>query len=135
MSGETEDNVSAFTTDSLHAHLRTLMDERDRRYGERFDASQKAVEKATAALERRLEGMNEIRAAMSEQAATFLPRTEYDTAHDALVTRVTELNDRMNRAEGSREGVRLSAGALVAILGVGLSLIVAVVAVLSYAAR
>ena len=59
MSGETEQNISGWSVDTLHSHLirmmnaqRQLMDERDIRYQQRFDASQKALEAALASQQR-----------------------------------------------------------------------------------
>jgi hypothetical protein len=126
VSGETGKSESGLTVDTL----KLLLDERDRRYEQRFESQKEAVSKATAALERRLEGMNEIRAAMSEQAATFLPRGEYDSAHDSLVARVNDLNDRINRTEGKSSGVTSSLGALLAIAGVVIALVTVAVTII-----
>lgn len=49
MTGETEKDVSGWTVDTLRAHLLAVMDERDRRYEQRFNASERAVEKAQEA--------------------------------------------------------------------------------------
>lgn len=49
MSGETEERASAWTTDTLLAHLQRILDERERRYTERFEAQEKATEAARVA--------------------------------------------------------------------------------------
>jgi hypothetical protein len=132
----TEPPPSEWTITTLHAHLAVLLDERDRRYSQRFTdletalraalaASERAIAKAEAATERRFEGVNEFRQTLSDQAATFVTRAE-STATIAHVTeRVQELTDRVNRTEGRAGGVSASVALLVS-LG---SLLVASVAV------
>jgi hypothetical protein len=69
------------------AALERLLEERDRRYSERFEAqdaktaiamtaSQEAIAKAERATEARFQGVNEFRATLSDQASTFIPRLE-----------------------------------------------------------
>ena len=52
------------------------MDERDRRYEQRFRAQEEAVSKAEHSTEKRLEGMNEFRSQLKDQQATFVTRAE-----------------------------------------------------------
>jgi len=74
-----------------------------------LEAAEKAVNKAEAAAEKRFKSVNEFRKQLSDQAATFMPRAEYDTAHDALIEKmetataarareITELERRMTDA-------------------------------------
>ena len=69
------------------AALERLLEERDRRYCDRFEAqdsktavaltaSKEAVAKAERATEARFQGVNEFRATLSDQAGTFIPRNE-----------------------------------------------------------
>lgn len=110
MSGETEASVSGWTTDTLREHLTQRLADLDRALSRRMDdadkavtaalvSAEKAVTKAEAASEKRFEGVNEFRKALSDQTATFIPRTEYDTAHEALAARVTANADRMTALE------------------------------------
>lgn len=66
-----------------------FLEERDRRYAERFEAqekavgaalasAEKAVDKAERSNERRFEVANEFRGQLADQAATFMPRAEAD---------------------------------------------------------
>jgi len=64
--------------------LKTLIGEVDKRYQERFAAQEIATDKATSALDTRLEKMNEIRQQLGDQAATFLPRVEAEQRFEAL---------------------------------------------------
>ena len=74
-----------------------IMDERDLRYQQRFDAqtlaikdallaAEKAVTKAEVATERRFEGVNEFRQTLSDQAAKFITRTEFNAIIVTLVS-------------------------------------------------
>jgi hypothetical protein len=61
--------------------------------------AEKATTKAEAAAERRLEGMNEFRGALSDQTKNFLPRAEYVPAHNAISERLDAVNQRMSALE------------------------------------
>jgi hypothetical protein len=86
--------------------IRAVMDERDQRYGERFDAQMEALRVALQAMEKRLDAMNEIRGAMATQGAAMLPRAEYNARHDELINMVTADRSRLDKIEGSKGGVR-----------------------------
>lgn len=91
--------------DVLEARLnaqRELMDERDRRYDERFKAtdertnlalisSEKAVGKAELATEKRFDAVNEFRGQLKDQAATLMPRAEVDTRFNALAEKIESI--------------------------------------------
>jgi hypothetical protein len=139
------------------ADMRALLDERYATQTKALDAAFKAAEqavavalanaekataKAEAAADKRFEGVNEFRKALTDQTATFLPRTEYDAAHDALVERVSanadrmsalelRLTSRLDRGEGSEAGAsgqrsetRLNTGTVLAVAGFLLSLVI-----------
>ena len=94
-------------------YIDRFLEERDRRYTERFEAqnaalnaaflaadkavqaallaAEKAVIKAEVAAERRFESVNEFRGQLADQAKTFLPRQEYDVQHAALNDKVDAL--------------------------------------------
>jgi hypothetical protein len=99
--------------------LQLQMDQRfaasDKATGIAMTASEKAVDKAQDASEKRFDGVNEFRKALSDQTATFIPRTEYSSAHDSLTERIGAMNDRLgalelrltsrlDRGEGAHEG-------------------------------
>lgn len=139
------------------ADMRALLDERYATQTKALDAAFKAAEQAVAvalanaekatakaelAANARFESVNEFRKALADQTATFLPRPEYDTAHDALAERVTGLTDRLSalelrltsrldRGEGSEAGAsgqrnetRLNTGTVLAVAGFLLSLVI-----------
>ena len=135
MPGETEASVSAWTTDTVLAHLRELINERDRRYEQRFEAQrtavdaalaaqEKAVAKAETAAEKRFESVNEFRGQLADQAARLLPRAESDVAFagvrekiDGLAVRIDALATRIERGEGQRSGLKDGWGYLVGAAG------------------
>jgi ribosome maturation protein Sdo1 len=123
-------------------HVRAILKEMDRRYEQRFKASQiairealaaaekavlaalaaaeKAVEKAETAANNRFEAGNEIKAAMEAQSRTFATRRELEAALDQL--RI--LTDRFNTASGQSRGsvdvwrsLPLIVGSLVGVTG------------------
>jgi hypothetical protein len=105
MSGET-----GWTVDTLREYLIQRITDQDRALSRRMDdadkaiqaalaSAEKAVAKAETANERRFEGVNEFRTALSDQTATFIPRAEYDAAHDALTDRVNANADRVAALE------------------------------------
>lgn len=160
MSGETEEHVSGWTVDTLHVHMAQRMADLDRVLSRRMDdadraiqaalvSAEKAVDKANDANEKRFEGVNEFRKALADQTATFIPRPEYDTAHDALVARVTanvermtalelRLTSRMDLGQGSDAGAavqrtdqRLTVSQIIAAAAV----LVAIVSLILYATK
>src|SRR5258705_13144795 len=60
------------------------------------EAADRAIQKNEQAAEKRFEGMNEFRQALSDQANTFLTRTEYSLNHKNLTDKVEVLNNRMS---------------------------------------
>jgi hypothetical protein len=84
------------------------MDERDRRYEDRFKAtddktslaltaSEKAVTKAETATEKRFDSVNEFRKTLSDQAAEFLPRREYFSGHQSILDKVESIKEVFNK--------------------------------------
>ena len=84
------------------SHLKEIMDERDRRYEDRFkamdektslalNASEKAVSKAEMATEKRFDSVNEFRAQLKDQAATLMPREETFTKFNAIEEKIEDL--------------------------------------------
>jgi hypothetical protein len=97
------DNLDRLT-DAKFITFRTLMDAESERVVLALNSADKAVTKAETATEKRFESVNEFRATLSEQSATFLTRNEYDSAHTHLSQQVIALQDRLNLAEGRSRG-------------------------------
>ena len=82
--------------------LKTVMDERDVRYEQRFKAmdektslaltaSEKAVAKAEIATEKRFDSVNEFRGQLKDQAATLVPRAEADSRFRGIEEKIESL--------------------------------------------
>lgn len=116
MSGETEQNVSGWTVDTLNAHwerrhadLIALLAERKESQEvavrAAIDAAEKATIKAESATEKRFESVNEFRAQLTDQAATFVTRTEFDLQRLNYTEKIEDLTKRINRSEGKGAGL------------------------------
>lgn len=119
MSGETEKNVSGWTTDTLHTHmdtqlrdLRSALDERhaaqqlalltalttaEKAVDRAMQAAEKAVNKAEIAADKRFELLNELRDGVATKEQV-----------EAVDKQIDDLKSRMDRTEG--RGVGLNAG-------------------------
>jgi len=102
---------------SLDEKFKILLDEAEKRNGQRFDAQQeavnialiaqekavltamaaaeKAVTKAENASEKRFESVNEFRKALTDQTATFMSKSEYLTQHKNFEQKLDDLNGRL----------------------------------------
>lgn len=69
-----------------------------------LSTSKEAVEKAERATELRFDAVNEFRAQLDDQQRTFMPRLEYEQAHQALINRVDELTKRVDDREQRSAG-------------------------------
>lgn len=118
MSDPTEGPVSVLK------YIQDLMAERDLRYQQRFEAqtsaihaallaAEKAVTKAETANERRFESVNEFRETLSDQAATFISRVEFEALRSAYAERIRELAERLDKTEGRSSGLTSGWGYLI----------------------
>jgi len=62
-----------------------------------LSSAEKAITKAEIATEKRFEGVNEFRSALSDQASTFATRAVVDTQLEALRDRVGDLSGQVSR--------------------------------------
>jgi hypothetical protein len=221
MSGETESNVSSWTTDTLHAHMTSLFDavwremellrdrmsrelelqaERmDRQWGEQeqrtriaLDAHETALniqrettlrevataaETSTKAIDAALTAQkeaiavqteslrqydskqNEWRGSLNDLGTRMMPRSEaeaaiqrateriqemvlaqaglvtrqeMETARQADQVRITELTNRVTRAESRAEGSEAKMKSIYAVMGVGVSVLIAAIALFNF---
>lgn len=107
-----------------------------------LESAEKAVTKAEAASEKRFESVNEFRAQLSDQTATFMPRTEstarwaavsekLDTHASLADTRMGKLEARLEAMSAGRQGAVDSqaraiafASGLAAVIGVLITLFI-----------
>lgn len=144
--GETEKDISAWTTDSLKEHMEARLemiqqhfeariDNYEKRLLERQQAQQeaitqvrtetatrlaesdKAIQKSETANERRFESVNEFRGQLNDQVKTFLPRDTYDAFHTALSNRVGVLENQIIALQSEKRGAGDQTKAIYALAG------------------
>jgi hypothetical protein len=104
--------------------------------------SQLAISKVDAANEKRFEGVNEFRAALSDQASRLATRdalVSLSEKLEAAITRQREdidaLSKKVDLREGRTEGARVTIGAVVTIVSIGIALLSVIVLLANYAAQ
>jgi hypothetical protein len=124
----------AWTIKTLHRHLSLLIAESDRRYEERFKATEKltdqamdsakeAVVKAELATEKRFDNANEWRDAMTDRDKLYVPREAFDAQANALSQKVQSLELRLEKQEGRTIGGKETSQRMIAIVGAILALL------------
>lgn len=91
---------------------------------EAFESSQRAIDKADIATEKRFEGVNEFRAALADQATRFVTQETLAALSEKLQASIdrnrddlTTLATRIDLREGEVTGSRLTYGNLAVLLG------------------
>ena len=84
------------------------------------EMEQKALEVARAEIERRLEGMNELRAQITSERGNYIARAEFEAKHEQITQRLGSL-------ETLQAGVLSRLTVVAALAGVAVSVIVSVV--------
>jgi DNA-binding MurR/RpiR family transcriptional regulator len=97
----------------------------DRQVKAAFESSQRAIDKADEATEKRFEGVNEFRAALSDQATRFVTNSELHAVQDKFEANyrrnredIDKLTTRINLKEGEEAGSRLTYANMAVLLGV-----------------
>jgi len=87
--------------------MKKFLEERDKRYDERFKAQEAAILKAEAATERRFQSVNEFRQTLSDQATGFFMRNEalmkfdsFDEKIDGLKKDIQSLRESRSESAG-----------------------------------
>lgn len=127
--------------EDLIVNLQKVMDERDRRYEDRFTAmdektslalagSEKAVSKAETATEKRFDSVNEFRGTLNDQAATLLPRAEANARFDALDAKnedmkaeISSLRDSRSTGEGKDKAGQHNITTIFSILAIAIAVV------------
>lgn len=129
-----------WTVDSLLTYLKGMMNERDARYEQRFDAlenllklsiatSERALSKAEAANDKRFEGVNEFRATLADQQSTLMPKGEYAVAHKALVDKIDTIFAQFSDCRSTHLGETTGGKNLMAWVVGGFGLIMTIVSI------
>lgn len=117
-------------TEAKFVTYRVLVDAQADKVALALAAADKAVSKAELATEKRFEGVNEFRGQLTDQARTFMPRTESDAAIQRQAERLQELTDRINRTEGHGAGEKDNKAGLYAALA-ALAVVISIVVVVA----
>lgn len=67
-------------------------------------SAEKAIAKAEQSNDKRFESVNEFRKTLGDQTVTFIARNEYSVQYNAIASRLTSLESRLDRGEG-RSGI------------------------------
>lgn len=114
--------------------IKAIMDERDRLYSERHNSlekavglalntSDKAVQKAETAIEKRLDGVNEFRATLADQQRLLMPRAEVEVIVLAMNERIAVLTKQLDALNSERTGIKGGWGYAVGVVGLVLIII------------
>lgn len=136
-----------WTVETALRHMMTLSEERDRRYEQRFDAQEKAlqtafmaqekgvtaafacqkeaVSKAENANEKRMEGVRRELETLTNQQDGFMPKSESVLGREALAARVSAMEILVRDVQSERQGV---ARGINLVLG-GIALIATLIAI------
>jgi hypothetical protein len=112
----TQDTATVTLRDYVDVQLRLLQEEIDRR----FVSELRAVEAASTALERRLDGMNEFRAQLGDAMARFEARDYAEAQRAALGDRLDKVEAEQAKARGRISAYAVIvglAGVLLAVFG------------------
>lgn len=90
MSGETEKNISGWTTDTLKEYIESLIE------GLRTEliSVKEAITTARQEMNRRLEDLNQLRGEVTDDREQFVRKEVYEPAHKEIVKSYNELSDK-----------------------------------------
>jgi hypothetical protein len=123
---------------SVTAYFKELLREHDLRYEQRYlaqeravnaavIASEKALQKVEAAVEKRFDSVNEFRQTLSDQTRTFVPRMEFEVVRDALRTELARVSTMLESLKGHSSGLASGWVYLISIVSLAQMLVTAYV--------
>lgn len=118
----------------MDEYLKALLDEREKRLQERhaslekgfslaLASADKAIQKAEAATEKRLEGVNEFRATLADQQRLLMPRAEVEVIVKAMTERTNDLKQQLDTLKAERQGIKGGWGYAVGVVGFVLAIL------------
>lgn len=134
MSKPAAQSASYTPTITLQEHFDKMGAERDLRYTQlraadaiaisaALLASEKAVTKADIATEKRFDGVNEFRQALTDLSAKQVSRDEYQAGITNLTEKINSLAETQNRGAGRSSGTTATWAIVVTLFGVGFGVI------------
>lgn len=142
--------TSQATDVSLREYLTALINAAEKRSDARFDAmkemvetafktAQEAITKAEAATDRRLEGMNEFRDSLSDQATRFVTKDALDSLVAKLESEIDRnredldsLAKRIDIRQGQLEGSKITTTTLVTVITVSIAVLGLIIVLANY---
>lgn len=118
---------TGWTFRTLFKHFSTVIDERDKRYDQRFSASQEAIGKAERAHNQQLRELERLKDVTRDEVAAMVTRAEYDARHSELEKSIELVNLAMERTIGQRQGREKVVASLVGVFAIAASIITAVI--------
>jgi predicted nucleic acid-binding protein len=110
--------ATGWNVETVLDHLTSLIGEHDKRYAQRFDAQERALEKVEAATESRFQSVNEFRGSLNDVLQKQMPRQESVALHDAARERIDKLEAEVQVARSDRNSMKLLIAGAVGLLGV-----------------
>lgn len=99
---------------ALDRYLNARIDSQAEKVALALAASDRAINKAETAYDKRFESVNEFRLTLSDQTKTLVPRTEFDQLAKSLTEKIDDLKNIEALTAGRSAGIRLTTGALFA---------------------
>jgi len=75
----------------LREFIERILDEREKAHNATFQAAMREADNKAKELERRLEGLNELRQEVTSDRSNFVTRTEWALRHDSMENTLNEL--------------------------------------------
>lgn len=94
-----------------------VIQEREKRFQERFEAQERALDKAETASEKRFDAVNEFRAQLKDYQTTLATKAEMDAEFRAQTMKIDAMEKRLNLTEGKAGG--LNQGWLILVAAIG----------------
>ena len=103
--------------ETQEANLITAITAQEKAVAAALQAAKEAVTKAEIAAEKRFDAVNEFRGQLSDQARTFMPRSESELQINALNEKIDNIQGLLGSLGGRSEGVHAAVGYVVGAVG------------------
>ena len=123
MPSTSKEASGGWTLATLYIHFSALMLDQKEAVRAALASAETAVNKAEYNSEKWRDSANEWRQAMDDREVKFLPRTEYQGAHQALIDRIGMLENRVTKNEGTGQGLKQGWSYLIAAVALVMTLL------------
>jgi hypothetical protein len=146
-----------WNVETVLTHLTMLIESNDRRYEDRFAASQQAITlgfsaqksavdaalaaqsaaviKAEVSTEKRFESVNEFRNTLADQQRNLMPRSEVEVIVRGLTDKIAAMEKAYDASQAERMGIKGGWGYAVGIVGFVLAILAVIGAMVTLAVR